>query len=87
LVNITGSLTYGGTLQVQLTGTPVAGDTWNLFDFTVPWDSVSRFANDAVFGTAGDGTNLPTQAGNLAWGFAYNDGQAIKRLRRGETLF
>lgn len=77
LLNITGNLTYAGNLQVSIPGpelaTLTAGDTWNLFDSTIA--ATGTFANGAVFGTAGDGTYLPTLDGGLTWSFDYGSGE------------
>jgi LPXTG-motif cell wall-anchored protein len=49
------------------------GDTWNLFDASLA--SSGAFDNNAVFGTAGDGTFLPVLGSGLAWNFNYGSGE------------
>lgn len=69
------SLAYGGTLQVANPSgfTFTAGQSWDLFNFTNRAGS-TVFTNNAVFGTAGDGVNLPTLASGLKWNFDYSQG-------------
>jgi autotransporter-associated beta strand protein len=69
---VSGALTYGGTLKVtNLGGALTAGQSWDLFDFG---SQSSTFANDSVFGTQGDGTNLPVLGAGLKWMFNYSTG-------------
>jgi len=66
------ALTYGGTLHIIPSGLLLTtGDNWDLFDFTT---QSGAFANNTVFGTAGDGTNLPTLRTGLKWEFNYASG-------------
>jgi len=65
-------LAYGGTLKVvNLAGTLAVGNSWRLFSGTR--NGTSTFANHSVFGTVGDGTNLPTLTG-MIWAFDYASG-------------
>ncbi|MDZ4821160.1 MAG: autotransporter-associated beta strand repeat-containing protein [Planctomycetota bacterium] len=79
LLNQITDITYDGTLKVTLDGTsdPLAtyaiGDSWDLFDFTTRIGT-SVFANDALFGTEGDGVNLPMLDPGMAWTFDYDTG-------------
>lgn len=72
------NLTYGGTLKVSLgAGSDTIdnfayGDNWNLFDHTV--SQTGTFGNNSVFGTRGDGVNLPTLNPGLGWAFNYATG-------------
>jgi autotransporter-associated beta strand protein len=73
IVGIT-SLIYGGTLKITNLGTTAYSSTqsWDLFDFS--GGTSGLFGNDSVFGTPGDGTNLPTLTGGLNWSFNYGSG-------------
>lgn len=69
------TLTYGGTLQVANPSgfTFANGQSWDLFNFT-NLAPATTFSNNAVFGTSGDGTNLPKLNNGLVWNFDYSSG-------------
>ncbi len=70
-------LVYGGTLQIALDpgsdpiGLFEAGDAWTLFGFST---YSGQWANDSIFGTAGDGVTLPVLGGSQTWAFDYTTG-------------
>jgi autotransporter-associated beta strand protein len=76
---ISGQLTYGGTLSISLdsasqpAATFAVGDSWDLFNFSTR-QGLTEFANNAEFGIAGGGGNLPTLNAGLAWDFDYQSG-------------
>ena len=82
----TGDLTYGGILKISNVNSSTfdIGNNWDLFNFA---SESGSFSNDSVFGTVGDGINLPLLAAGKKWSFEYTIGvlSVVSGILPGDT--